>query len=74
MKTVNLIKNNFVYFSHYRAGKLYYILKTNEKNYMFNVPVEDIGDATFLNKDKAIYFLRYIQKSIKNKSFIEIKN
>ena len=73
MKTIDLIKGNFVYFSHFRANRLYYILKTEKENYLFNVPIEDIGDATFLNKDKAIYFMRYIQKSIKEKSFVKIE-
>lgn len=31
---------------------------------MFPVPIEDIGDATFLAEDKAILFMRYIRKYI----------
>lgn len=48
-----------VTFQYYRAGNLYY--KT-ETELLFPVPIEDIGEATFLASDKAIFFMRYIRK------------
>lgn len=48
-----------VYFMFYRKGELWY--KT-EDNFEFPVPVDDTGDGTFLNEDRAIMFMRYIRK------------
>lgn len=51
-----------VTFQFYRAGELIY--KT-ECGFVFPVPIQDIGDATFLPQDKAILFMRYINWQIK---------
>lgn len=50
-----------VRFSHYRKGALYY--KT-ENDFVFPVPIDDCGDATFSAEDKAILFMRYIRKAM----------
>lgn len=50
-----------VTFQFYKQGNLYY--KT-DLGLVFPVPVEDIGEATFLNEDKALLFMRYIRKHI----------
>lgn len=47
---------NFVY---YLDGNLWY--ETVNKD-VFPVPVDDIGNATFLAKDKGILFMRYMRK------------
>jgi len=31
---------------------------------MFPVPIDDTGDGTFLNEDKAMLFMRYIRKQL----------
>jgi hypothetical protein len=67
-----IIKNNIVRFSHYRASYLYYHITVNELTYSFPVPIEDIGDATFLNEDKAIIMMRYIRKAIEDKTFVKV--
>ena len=51
--------NKKVFFQYYRENCLWY--KT-EDGFIFPVPVEDIGNATFLAEDKAILFMRYIRK------------
>lgn len=51
-----------VYFSFYRDRNLWY--KT-ECGFEFPVPIEDIGNATFKAQDKAIFFMRYIRKHVK---------
>jgi hypothetical protein len=46
----------------YSRGSLWYITDTG---FEFPVPVSDrgeVGNATFLAEDKAIYFMRYIRK------------
>jgi hypothetical protein len=53
--------NKKVKFKFYRAGNLYY---ETECGFVFNVPVEDVGEATFMNEDKALLFMRYIRKSM----------
>lgn len=50
-----------VTFQFYKDKSLWY--KT-EKDFVFPVPIEDIGSATFLVQDKAILFMRYIRKHI----------
>ena len=48
--------------SFYSRGSLWYI---TESGFEFPVPVGDrteVGNATFLAEDKAIYFMRYIRK------------
>lgn len=65
MKTMNLkemvVDNKTVEFIFYRDGNLWY--KT-ENGFEFPVPIEDVGTATFLARDKALLFMRYIRKHI----------
>jgi len=51
--------NKRVKFIFYRAKNLWY---ETESGFPFPVPLEDIGDATFMAEDKAILFMRYIRK------------
>ena len=71
MKLTDIVKNNKVNFSHYRAGYLYYNVIVSEETYMFPVPISDIGDATFLSEDKALIFLRYIRKALEDGTFVK---
>lgn len=48
-----------VSFMYYFDGDLWYQTEFDET---FPVPVSDIGNATFLNKDKAILFMRYMNR------------
>ena len=48
-------------FSRYRKNHLYYI---TECGFEFPVPIEDIGDATFANEEKASLMMRYIRKHL----------
>ena len=54
-----------VTFKFYRDNQLFY---ETENGFEFPVPVEDIGNATFLAEDKALLFMRYIRK---HSQFIE---
>ena len=66
----NIVKNNEVNILSYRAGVIYYGVKYNEVNYQFPVRLDDIGDATLMNKDKALLFMRYIRKAIESNEFV----
>ena len=60
MNIKDMVKDNKkVRFSFYRDKELWY--KT-ECGFEFSVPIDDIGNATFLAEDKAILFMRYIRK------------
>jgi len=50
-----------VNFVHYFDGSLWY---ETETNFLFPVPVSDIGNAKFLAQDKAMLFMRYIRKHL----------
>jgi hypothetical protein len=57
----DMVKGKMVHFLYYRDKQLWY--KT-ESNFLFPVPIDDIGNATFLRSDRAILFMRYIRKYI----------
>lgn len=61
-----LIKDNKVKFDFYRAGVMYYTVTSHCITHRFPVRLDDIGDATLLNEDRAILFMRYIRKAIEN--------
>lgn len=51
-----------VNFCYYFDGNLWY--ETNTTNFLFPVPITDIGNAKFLATDRAILFMRYIRKHL----------
>jgi hypothetical protein len=54
-----IVNNQKVRFSFYRDGQLWY---ETECKFLFPVPIEEAGTATFLAEDRAILFMRYIRK------------
>lgn len=65
---------NFAIFDSFRAGVFYYSIphKITLKLYQFQIPVEDIGGATLKHKEKSVSMMRWIRKSIENKTFIKL--
>jgi hypothetical protein len=61
-KLINLVKNQKVHFSFFRGTDLWY---ETDNGFLFPVPINDVGDGTFLRDDKAILFMRYIRKYMK---------
>ena len=62
MNLKDMVKDNKkVKFQRYKDMNLWY--KT-ECGFEFPVPISDIGNATFLEEDKALLFMRYIRKHI----------
>jgi hypothetical protein len=53
---------DFCSFFQFRKGFLYYV--TDDTGFIFRVPVEDTGDATFHNREKSLIMMRYIRKEI----------
>jgi hypothetical protein len=58
-KLIDLVKDKQVHFQYYRDNELWY---TTDDEFLFPVPISDVGNATFLRDDKAILFMRYIRK------------
>ena len=48
-------------FNYFRRNQLWY---TTEDGFLFAVPVEDVGDATFNADEKAFTLMRYIRKQL----------
>ena len=68
-----LVKDNFADFSHYRAGHLYYSIIADQIDgleYVFPVPLDTAGEATFSKTEKAIFLMSYIRKALKEGSFV----
>lgn len=74
MNIKNLVKNNVVTFYSYRAGIFQYMVNdtTTDEFYLFPIPVEDLGEATLLQQDKAMLFMRYIRKAIENNTLTKL--
>ena len=73
MDIKEIVKDNEVSFAKYRQGYAYYTVRVRSEgaDYMFPVPLSDIGDATLLAKDKALVFMRYIRQSLQDGTFIK---
>jgi hypothetical protein len=77
-----LLKNNSVHFAYYRKGYLYYTIDARDGGsdgqqsavYIFPVPLEDVGDASFNAVEKALLFMRYIRKAQEEGSFVRYQS
>ena len=73
MDIKTIVKDNTVRFLRYRQGIAYYGVDVPaEGAYMFPVPLEDIGDATLELEDKAIFFMRYINRAMREGAFVPL--
>ena len=59
MTTLKDHVRGMVNFVHYFDGDLWYCTETN---FLFPVPISDIGNAKFMATDRAMLFMRYIRK------------
>ena len=60
-----LVNKTIVHFVEYRKGNLWYNISGYE-DFVFPVPIEDIGDAIFKASDSGMLFMRYIRKHLDN--------
>lgn len=82
MKLKGFIREySHVEFEYYREGNFYFSVwyindedKKNEGNYIFPVPIDDIGQATIEKRDKSILFMRWIRKSLEDGTIIRYGN
>lgn len=68
-----IVKDNEVRFFKYRQGIAYYTVRVPSEgiDYMFPVPLSDIGDATLHATDKALVFMRYIRQALADGTFVK---
>lgn len=55
--------NKKVKFLRYQKKELWYV---TECGFEFPVPIDDCGDGTFKDEDKAMFFMRYIRKHLED--------
>ena len=73
MNIKDIVKDNTVRFVRYRQGVAYYgVSVPSTGDFVFPVPLDDIGDATLELEDKAIFFVRYIKRAIGEGSFVPL--
>ncbi|MEM8617698.1 MAG: hypothetical protein AAGF20_12300 [Pseudomonadota bacterium] len=59
----SLVKGKTAKFVFYRDRALHYQI---DGDFVFPVPVEDAGSATFHSEEKALLLMRYIRKHLKH--------
>ena len=59
MELKEMVKGN-VEFQYYRDTQLWY--KTEIGGFLFPVPIEDVGNATFARTERGMLMMRYIRK------------
>ena len=57
-----ILKQN-VSFKHYRNGSLFY--QTDDEKFIFEVPCEDLGNASVKSKERAFIFMKWIKEALK---------
>lgn len=67
-KITDLVKGTTAKLAYCKGGKLFYTIDVENTRYTFPIDVTDkneVADATFELEDKAMIFMRYINKAIK---------
>ncbi len=68
MKITELVRNKKARFVHYREGHFIY---ETEDGFQFPVPLADIGAATLLAEDKALFFMRWVRRHVETRVLAE---
>lgn len=61
MNITAIVKNKRARFVYFREGNFIY---RTDNGFQFPVPFTDIGNATLLAEDKALFFMRWIRKHL----------
>lgn len=59
---------NPAWFEYYRSGVMYYQVWNTSDKYLYRFPIrlDDVGNGTLDDIDKAIFFMRWIRKAIES--------
>jgi hypothetical protein len=60
-------------FSYYRDGNFFYVVKVQDREYSFPIPVEDAKGTTMFAEFKAITLMRWIRKALEDKTFALVR-
>ena len=66
------ISGNSVRFVRVRKGTAFYAVVVNGSTFEFPVALADIGDATLLAEDRAMFFMRYIRLAMEAGMFVQV--
>lgn len=73
MTIKDLVENNTATFDSYRCGVFYYTVPYDEvTTYQFQIPVEDLGNATLNKTEKAINLMRYIRIAMEQNTLVKV--
>lgn len=75
MKITNFVNPvNVATFDHLRCNVAYYTIGDifSSERYMFPIPLEDLGNATLQNQERAIILMRYIRKALENNEMTKV--
>lgn len=75
MKPGDFVKHdNLAHFQFFRNGVLYYNVRAcnSVDIYQFQVPIEDLGNASANRTEKAITLMRYIRKGLEDGTMTKI--
>ncbi len=61
MNITELVKGKKARFVHYRECNFIY---ETEGGFQFPVPLDEVGNATLLMEDKALFFMRWIRRHL----------
>jgi hypothetical protein len=72
MNLKEIIRGNTVRFHRYRQQVAYYTVNVpgHDADYLFPVPLSDVGDATLGATEKAIYFMHWIRQALTGGTFV----
>ena len=83
MNIIDIVKGTVAHIHYYRQGVVYYRTtlrdeasleeNANGVDYIFPVPLDDVGDATLNWEEKCIFLMRYIRKAINEGTFVRRK-
>jgi hypothetical protein len=74
----DMVKDRWVHFRSYDPRNQWFTYRLTSKvgggqEYDFLVPIDDIGTGILYGEHKAIQFMRWIRKAIKDKTLMEVK-
>ena len=74
MKYTDIVKRNTVTMVSVTANFATYQIVYEGTTYQFDVPLNDIGTGTLKVNDNAMYFSRWIRKSIEDNMLVSINS
>ena len=73
MKYTDVVKRNTVKMVSVSASFATFKIDFDGSTFQFDVPLNDIGTGTLKVEDNAMYFSRWIRKSMEDGQFLKIK-